>query len=183
LIKINIKQQIFVNLSIEDIFCYISNLDNLVDWSSATMAVKKLSPGEIHVGAIVHSTIYFLGKWLDMTFEVVECYPNRCITMKSISSVAPGLFCYQFEPGEDGGTIIVQDVEIQYTRERPDLTESAVVTAVRRQIEYDMVTLKATLEARASTDSASLVKDHPHRHEAQSAESLLKGMHQCRDDF
>jgi len=147
----NVKQSIVINLPVEEIFAYMSDIANMVDWSSAIIAVRKISPGELHVGATVQSTIRFLGKWLDITFEIVEYEPSRYLTLKSISGVTPCLFCYQFEPSEDGGTIISQGTIIHLTGGILDLAEPVVTNVVRRQLEHDLLTLKDILEARTLT--------------------------------
>ena len=151
MIKMNVKQSIVINLPVEEIFAYMSDIANMVDWSSAIIAVRKISPGELHVGATVQSTIRFLGKWLDITFEIVEYEPSRYLTLKSISGVTPCLFCYQFEPSEDGGTIISQGTIIHLTGGILDLAEPVVTNVVRRQLEHDLLTLKDILEARTLT--------------------------------
>jgi uncharacterized membrane protein len=147
----NVKQSIVINLPVEEIFAYMSDLENLVSWSSVIIAVSNLSPGTIHVGATVLSTIRFLGMRLDMTFEIIECEPGRSLTIKSIAGVAPCLFCYQFEPAEDGGTTVSQEAVIHLTGSMLGLKESVVTRAVGRQLEYDLLMLKDMLEASAVT--------------------------------
>ena len=149
LIKMKVKQSIVINRSTEEIFAYMSELENLVDWSSVVIAARKISPGAMHVGATVRSTIRFLGRWSDITFEIVECEPTRDLTIKSISGVSPCLFYYQFEPVEDGKTNVSQDAVIHLTGEMLGLAEPVITNAVRRQLEYDLLTLKDMLEASA----------------------------------
>lgn len=149
LITIKEKQNILIKLPIEEIFAYMSNFENLSDWSSVIVNVKRTSDRAVQVGARVRSTIRFLNRWMEMTFEIVECEANRCLTIKSISGISPCLFCYQFEPGEDGGTIVSQEAVIHHMEGVVELTESVVISAVRRQLAYDLQTLKDILEAKA----------------------------------
>lgn len=107
------------------------------------------------MGATVRSTIRFLGRWLDTTFEIVECEPSRSLTIKSISGVSPCLFCYQFEPVEDGGTTVSQEALIHLIEGMLDLADPVVTSVVRRQLAYDLLTLKDMLEARASTSRSA----------------------------
>ena len=151
LIKMKVKHSIVINRPTEEIFAYMSELENLVDWSSVVIAARKISPGAMHVGATVRSTIRFLGRWSDITFEIVECEPSRSLTIKSIAGVAPCLFRYQFEPVEDGGSTVCQEAMIHLTGGILGLAESVVTSAVRRQLEHDLLTLKDMLEASAST--------------------------------
>ena len=149
LITIKEKQLIFIKLPIEEIFAYMSNLENLGDWSSVIVNSKRTSDRAVQVGARLRSTIRFLNRWMEMTFEIVECEANRCLTIKSISGVSPCLFCYQFEPGEDGGTIVSQEAVIHHMEGVVELTDSVVISAVRRQLAYDLYTLKDILESKA----------------------------------
>ncbi len=87
------RQSVAINVPAEEIFAYMSDLENLVDWSGATIAVRKISPGELHVGATLRNTIRFLGRWMDITFEIVEYETGRCLTIKSLSGSTPCLFC------------------------------------------------------------------------------------------
>ena len=150
MITMNVKQNVFINLPAEDIFAYVSDFENLVDWSSVMIAARKISPGAIEVGATIRGTVRFLGKWVDITFDIVEYEPGHCLTIKSTSGIAPFLFCYQFEPAEDGGTTLSQKAVIHLTEEVMELKASVITSAVRRQIEYDLVTLKDLLEASTS---------------------------------
>jgi len=155
LIQINVKQSVVINLPAEEIFAYISDLENLVDWSNVVIAVRKSSPEAGHVGARARSTIRFLGRWLDTTFEIVECEPSRSLTIKSISGVSPCLFYYQFEPVEDGGTTVSQEALIHLIEGTLDVADLVVTNVVRRQLTYDLLTLKDMLEARASTSQSA----------------------------
>lgn len=148
---INVKQSIFIDLPAEEVFAYISNLENLVDWSSIVIALRKATPGTVQVGATFQSTIRFLSKWLSLTFEVVEYEPARYLAIKSTSGVSPCLFCYQLDPVEGGGTSLSQEMTIHHAEGFVELTLPVVESAVRRQLEYDLFTLKDMLESRVST--------------------------------
>lgn len=151
MITLKVNQSIIINQPVEEIFAYMSVLENLVDWSAAAISVRKISPGLMHVGATVRSTVRFLGRWYDITFEIIEYKPYHYLTIKSISGGAPCAFCYQFEALEDGRTNVSQDATLHITDGILELGEPAVASAVRRQLENDLLTLKDILEARTST--------------------------------
>jgi len=155
LFTMSVKQSVVINLPTEEIFAYMSDFENLIDWSSAVIAVRKSSPGAIQVGATMQSTTRILGRWLEMTFEVIECEPSRSLTIKSIAGVAPCHFCYQFEPVEDGGTNVSLEAVI-HPRGILGLAESVVTNVVRRQIEHDLLTLKDMLEASAGPSRSAV---------------------------
>ncbi len=149
------KQSVIVNLPTEEIFVYMSDLENLADWSSVVIAARKISRESMQVGATVRCTIRFLGRWFDISFEIVECNPNRYLTIKSISGVAPCLISYQFEPVEGGGTNVSLDQVIHLIGGFLGLAEPVITSAVRRQLEHDLLTLKDILEAKASISSST----------------------------
>ena len=154
MIQMNIKQSVVIDLAAEDIFAYMSDLENQADWSSVVIMVRNISPGVLHVGTRVRSTIRFLGRWLDMVFEVVECEPGRSLTIKSIAGVAPCYFCYHLEPVEDGVTTVSQEAMIQLSG-MLGLEEPVVARVVQRQMEHDLLTLKDLLEASAATSGSA----------------------------
>jgi uncharacterized membrane protein len=146
------RQCVAINLPAEEIFAYMSDLENLVDWSCATIAVRTISPGGLHVGTILRNTIRFLGRWTDITFEIVEYEPDRCLTIKSLSGTTPCLFCYQLEPNGEGGTNVSLETVIQLTCGILGLADSVVANVIRRQIKHDLLTLKDMLEGSTLPD-------------------------------
>ena len=150
MIKMNIEQSIVINLPTDDIFAYMTDVDNLVEWSSAVIAVRKTPPGAMHVGETFRSTIRFLGRWRDIIFEIVEFEPVHYLTLKSISGVAPCVFCYRFVPVEGGETNVSMEAAIHVTGGILGLAEPVLARAIRRQLEHDLLTLKDLLEARIS---------------------------------
>ena len=151
--KLEFKQSIIINLSTEEIFAYMNDLENLSDWSSVVVSARKISPPSMNVGATVRCTIRFLGRWFDISFEIVECKPSRYLTMKSISGVAPCLICYQLESLEGDGTDVSSELVIHSTGSVLGLAEPVVTSMIRRQVEHDLLTLKDILEAKALMNS------------------------------
>jgi uncharacterized membrane protein len=151
-----IRKSVVINLPAEEIFAYMSDLENLLDWSGSMIAIRKISPGTLQVGATVRSTIRLLGRWLDITFEIIEYEPGRYLTIKSHSGVTPCLFCYQFEPVAGGGTSVSLEAVLHFSGEMLGLSESAVTNVIRRQIEHDLLTLKDLVEASAVTGRSAV---------------------------
>lgn len=151
MMKIHVKQTIVINLPVADIFAYMSNLENMVEWSNVMIEAKTLSPAGVCLGTRVKNVVQFLGKRSEMTFEVVECQPGNALTIKSISGVSPCFFCFQFESLEDGGTSVTQDAVVSLIGGCVDLAERVVTNAIHRHLEHDLLTLKDMLETHSST--------------------------------
>lgn len=153
--KIHIQQDIVIKKPIENIFAYMSNLGNLLQWSSVIFSIQNSSSEVTGVGATAKSTIRFLGKWTEMTFVVVECQPNRFLTIKSTSGITPCLFHYQFSCLGRGGTGIMQEIEISLITGLGDEAEQIVINAMRRDAKHDLLNLKDTLETSVAPHSSA----------------------------
>jgi uncharacterized membrane protein len=148
--KIDIKQNVSINLPVEKVFAYMCDLENLTNWSSTVTAVKNNLLGVMNVGATMQATVRVLGIWLDITFEIIECDPNHYLTIKSIAGVSPCLICYQFESVADDRTIVSQEIMIHHTEGVVALSLTAIKSIVSRQVAHDLLTLKEILEDKSS---------------------------------
>jgi len=149
MIPVHIKHRLVIQQPIKEVFAYISNLENLVEWSSSAITIRKLTSGAVQAGAMVQLASRFLGKWQNLTFEVVEYDPCRWLTIKSLSGVAPCHFSYQFESAEERETVVSQEAMISLTEGRVVQPAHVVISALRRSLDCDLLTLKDLLEARA----------------------------------
>ena len=145
-----VEHAVSINLPVEEIFAYMSNLENLADWSSVVISARKISSEAMLVGTTVRCTIRVLGRWFESTYEIVECVTDRYLTIKSITSVAPTLSCYRFELLEGGGTNVTAEVIIHFTGGFLGFSESVIIGVIRRQIANDLLTLKDLLENKTS---------------------------------
>jgi uncharacterized membrane protein len=143
-----IEQQVLINLPVEDIFAYLSELENLVEWSGTVISVRRILPGTVKVGAAMRITFRFLGRWLENIYEVVEWQANSLITLKSTSGVVPCVFSCLLEATNAGGTQVQLEarINIRIKGGFMDLAESVLAGAARRQAEHDLLTLKDLLE-------------------------------------
>jgi uncharacterized membrane protein len=147
---LRVEHSVFINLPAEEIFAYISNLENIASWSGAITFAKKISSEENLIGSTVRYTLSFFGRSFEATYEVVECIPGRNLTFKSISSIAPSLVCYQCKPVEDLGTNFSVEQTIHFTGGFLGLDEHEVKNAIRHQAVVDLRNLKDILETTAS---------------------------------
>ncbi|HEY0756821.1 MAG TPA: SRPBCC family protein [Ktedonobacteraceae bacterium] len=146
MVDVKVHKSVFIDLPVEEVFAYICNVENMLDWSSATISIRKISSGAISAGATMRTTFRFLGRWINVVFEVVEFRPGHCLTFKSISGSPPSLFRYMLEP-VDGGTRASHEALVQLSGAGTEQANPVIASAVARQIEYDLQTLKEILEA------------------------------------
>jgi uncharacterized membrane protein len=148
--EIKVSRSVIVNRPTHDVFAFVVNLNNLVNWSGSVIAARNNSEDVVTVGATLNNTMQFLGKSLDVTYQVVECEQDHHITLKSTYGIAPCVFYCLFEPVEGGGTKVSQKATIQITENMRGMAEPAIVGAAYCQIEDDLLTLKSLLEAGVS---------------------------------
>ena len=153
-----IEQCLVINLSAEQIFDYMADIDNWVEWSGTVIVVRKTSPGTLSVGSTLRYTTRFLGRWQETTYEVVEFEPGHLFTLKSISGLAPTIFTYRLEPLKSDSTNLCVEVLIEVLVGYLGLEESVIAAAVRRQLDYDLLTLRDITEARTSLTGSSALE-------------------------
>jgi uncharacterized membrane protein len=150
-----IEQCLVINLPAEKIFDYIADVENWVECSSVVIAVRKTAPGIISVGATWRCTTRFLGRWLETTYELVEHEPSHFFTLKSISGLCPTIFSCKLEAIECDRTNVSVEAMISHIEGFLGLEDSVVVSAVRRQMEGDLQTLRDILQARTTITNSN----------------------------
>lgn len=144
------KQNVIIHRPAEDIFTYMIDGEHLVDWSSVVLAVRVAPSGPMQGGSRLRITSQFLGRWMETSYEVIECQPHFHLTFKSTTGIDPCVFSYQFD-ATGAGTIVSLEVMLSLSLQGGmlGLPEAVVENIVTRQIQHDLLTLKDVLEARA----------------------------------
>ena len=138
---------IVINRPTEEVFAVLANLENDVKWRREWIEAKNTSEGPLGVGATFRLVSKFLGRRIEVEYEVTEYEPNRITAWKAVSGPLPLIFRRTFERVE-GGT----RVTIRYEGELRGFFKLAgplVVSMGKRQLEGDFPKLKELMEARA----------------------------------
>jgi len=143
--KMKVEHNVFINRPVEEIFTYMSNLENLADWSGFVISARKISSGETLVGTTVQCTVRILGRGFDTAYEIVECKPNRYFSYKSIMGFASSFTYIRFEP-LDSGTNVLAEIMLHFVGGYLGFDETRIINLVSRQIANDLLTLKDLLE-------------------------------------
>ena len=136
-----------INRSVEDVFAFASNPENIPQWSSSGSEVKITSAGPIGVGTTYRSVVTFLGRQIEGEVEFTEYEPNRSFAEQSKSGPFPvenRTTCERV----DGGT------RVNFTTVAEPggffkLAEPLLVGMIKRQFEADFANVKDLLEAHA----------------------------------
>jgi len=144
------KQSVIIHRPAEDIFTYLTEGEHLVDWSSVVIAVRADPWGPLQGGSRLRITTRFLGRWMETTYEVIECQSGSRLTFKGTTGILPCVFSYQFEATRRGTTVSLEVImPLHLQGGMLGLSEALVETIVKRQLQHDLLTLKDVLEARA----------------------------------
>jgi uncharacterized protein YndB with AHSA1/START domain len=144
------KQSVIIHRPAEDIFTYLTESEHLMDWSSVVLAVRVAPSGPIQGGSRLRITTRFMGRWMETSYEVVECQPHSHLTFKGTTGIDPCVFSFQLDATEGGTSVSLESLVSLYLQAGMlGLPEAVVESIVKRQIQHDLLALKDVLEARA----------------------------------
>ena len=93
---------IMINRPIEEVFGFLANLENDLEWRREWVDAKNTSGGSLGVGATFRLSSEFLGRQIPTVYEVIEYEPNRRAAWKAVSGPLPLTFQRTFERVEGG---------------------------------------------------------------------------------
>lgn len=141
------ENSVEINKPIEEVFEYVTNIDNLPLWAGPVTEAKQTSVGPVGVGTTQTQVAQLLGRRIESSLEVTEYEPNKKFTTKSTSGPIPIEVHYNFEPVAEGTRLEV--VGILDAGGFFKLAEPLVARTLKRQTEGDFKTLKELLESSA----------------------------------
>lgn len=147
--KTKVKHGIHINRPVEEVFKYVSNVDNYPKWQSSLFSVRNksgVSAGQLVGSSRVQDQRNVLGKEVEAVWSVVNFQPNRSITLEanpdapvywqitwSVEAVDGGTFL----SGEGGGNM--GDM---------GMSDAEVARGCQHLLEGDFATLRDLLEAK-----------------------------------
>jgi len=139
---------ILINRPIEEVFGFLANLENDLQWRSEWVAARKTSEGPIDVGTRYSLFARAFGRQTEAIYETIQHEPNRSAAWKAMSGPLPLIFRRTVERVEDGTRVTIQyEVEL---RGLMKLLMSFMAGSVVRQHTGDLHKLKEVMEARAA---------------------------------
>ncbi len=139
-----LQTSIVINRPIDEVFAYVTDLSNNVQWMTGVIAVGMTSPGPVKVGATYKFDIKALSMKMETTGEVAAYEPPKKYAWKSTSGPFPMSGSTTFEAVE-GGTRVTDVIQAE-----PGgffkLAEPMLMKQQQSQMEADMKKLKEILE-------------------------------------
>jgi uncharacterized protein YndB with AHSA1/START domain len=142
----HIEESVVINRPPQEVFDYVANRENLPEWSSPILEVRKGTEGPlVEEGARYTTVAKALGRRFKTPFEVSVHDPPRRHTDKSVGGPFPQEFTHIFEEVEGGGTRVTEVTDSEpggFFR----LVGPVLEASGRRQFRADLQTLRDLLE-------------------------------------
>jgi uncharacterized membrane protein len=138
---------IVINRPLEEVFVFLSDLENNLKWRSGMIQAKKTSEGPIGVGTTYRMINNFFGRQIEGEAEVTEYEPNRKYATRNRSGL-PVETWRTFEP-IPGGTRVTFMVKVEVSGFMK-LVEPLAARIGKRRLEADAATLKRLIESGVS---------------------------------
>ena len=136
---------IVINRPVHDVFVYMTDIDKETEWQAELLEAKQTSDGPISVGTTIREVRRFMGRRMEVVFEITKFEPNKEMSFKSISAPFPLRGRYSLEP-VDGGTSVTLFIEGELSGVFK-MAEPIVAQTAKRQIGADLDRLKSQLES------------------------------------
>ena len=142
---IDIKVEVLIHRSREDVTSYAMNPDNDPVWISGIVEAKMLTDPPLGRGTQVSRVARFLGKRIEYVLEVVDYDPSSLMQMKSVKGPFPMEVFYQFEEADEAtlARIRVQGEASGFFR----IAGPIMARSVKKNITNDLKALKLLLES------------------------------------
>jgi hypothetical protein len=131
----------------DEVFAFLSNMENNTKWRASQIDVTKTSPGPIGVGTTYRMVNRVFGRRLETEAEVVEYEPPRKYTSRDKSGTLPLKAQRIFEPAATGTRVtLILDAQ---PRGLLRLVEPIFGSLGTRRLKNDLARARDLIESRA----------------------------------
>jgi carbon monoxide dehydrogenase subunit G len=111
---IKIEESIIINRPVEEVWKFVSNIENATKWDRGVLEARQTSKGPIGVGSTLQTRRQMLGRQRIGKLRVSEYVPNRMIALQaSLGQIAEAQIRYSFEPVDSGTRMTgISEVEL-----------------------------------------------------------------------
>lgn len=142
---IELNSSVVINRPVEQVFSYVTEVENLSKWMSELVEAEQASNGPVSVGTKISAVANVLGRRVESIQEVSKYKLNSKFAIKSASGPVENEDEFTFEP-VTGGTKVTRLTEGDIAGFFK-IAEPLVVRMLSRQFETNFSNLKDLLEA------------------------------------
>ncbi len=139
---IKIEKSIFINRPKQEVFKYVTNPANNVQWQKSTQSAEWTSDSPPGVGSTFKIVNRFLLRNIEAINEITAWEPPNTVTVKSVKAPVPFESTYTFEAHE-GGT----QMTFKSQAEIGGLFKLLVSKQFQKQLDTSLNALKLVLES------------------------------------
>jgi uncharacterized membrane protein len=139
-----IEHNLTINRSKEEVFGFVTNLENLARWQPGIMESKQLILGPTQIGTKLAIVRQLMGQRIEGMAEVTELKPNQAFALKMIAGPMSMRVALSFEPAGDNTNIrIVGEMDPHGFFK---VAEPLVAAQIKSQMETSLNNMKVLLE-------------------------------------
>jgi len=146
-----IEHSVLIERPVEEVWDYLMDATNNPVWQGPVIEAR--AGAELEVGSRIDEVMQFLGRRVEVTWEVTELEPLRRSAVRTASGPVPMHGGYTLEP-VGGSTRFTMDSELE-AHGFFKLAEPVFARMARREGVTSCETLKDVLEARGSGSGAT----------------------------
>jgi carbon monoxide dehydrogenase subunit G len=135
----------FINRPLQEVFDFMIDPANAVQWISGAESAKWASAGPVGVGSVIHQVGRFLGREVVSDAEITRFNPPNVWGQKFSSGPLKFENTNKYE-SKDGGTLLIQSFQGEMGGFFK-LAEGLAIKQMQKQVESDGQRLKKLLEA------------------------------------
>ena len=141
---IKLEHNVVINRPIEEVFAYVTDIENAPKWKSRLLEVRRISKGPVGAGTREIHVGKFLGRIFETIVEITDYEPNRKVGFKTTSGPlsAKGEFTFESVEGGTRVTLVAGREPSGFLK----LIGPIVAHIAQRQLETDLAKLKELLE-------------------------------------
>ncbi len=144
-----VEHSVVIGRPIDEVFGYLTDCTRNPTWLSSVLGASWTSPEPHGVGATGRMVVRFLGKRVDLAYEVTDHAPPKSSAIRRVGGPLEVTSAYTFEPVE-GGTKVTT-VSEGTTNGFFKLADALLAPMFKRELRADFGNLKTLLEARAGS--------------------------------
>jgi uncharacterized membrane protein len=139
---------ITINRPVEEVFAYVSDLQNGPKWQPELLGVQHITKGPLGIGTQFSCVRIIMGQKLETSIEFVAYEPNRKYVIKSTEGPMPLEQSTLFESTAEG-TKLTTKIELH---RRGDMAQAEPMLAesLKQEMETDFDGLKKLLESKVT---------------------------------
>lgn len=141
---IRIKQEVLIDRPINQVFAFVSDLKNELQWRTTVQELKAITPGPTGRNTEFRQLGKFLGLRIESSFVIDEFEENRKLGFKTTDGTVESTGGYLFEPVA-GATFLTYFCDINFSR-LFKIAEPLIGRLYKKRVSSDLEGLKELLQ-------------------------------------